>query len=233
MKRLAFTHVMLGKTLLGEKVETRRRPKIMRGDVRGKEQARQQPGGWLLASSNFWKELRSIYDPVEDWYTHKSTEFSPADYDRMAQLVRRAAFASAAKGINSAPEDVTSQPEVWKCAPSIHMPTWLCQCALLVTGVRIERLGDIDEAGAKREGFARRDDFMRYFNQLNPTAHTNDIVEVIQYEMYNMDTAQQMGGLDSLVLRQKAHWPEGWRDHVPNWMQQLRVETEKETRPWN
>lgn len=40
--------------------------------------------------------------------------------------------------------------------PGIHMPRWACRTVLELTDVRVERLKDITESDAEKEGFARK-----------------------------------------------------------------------------
>lgn len=68
-------------------------------------------------------------------------------------------------------------PPGWK--PSIHMPRKACRIFLEVTNIRVERVQDITEDDAKKEGFREIDDpgagnqyfawelFEKYWNKLN------------------------------------------------------------------
>lgn len=49
------------------------------------------------------------------------------------------------------------EPARWR--PSIHMPRWASRLTLDVVSVRAERLHNIDDADAIREGFKSREDF--------------------------------------------------------------------------
>lgn len=54
----------------------------------------------------------------------------------------------------------------WK--PSIFMPRKYSRLLLEITDIKREALRDISEADAKREGFDNRQDFLSYFEKINP-----------------------------------------------------------------
>ena len=58
-------------------------------------------------------------------------------------------------------------PSVW--APSIHMPRWASRTVLDVLDVRVERLQDITDEGARAEGFASRVAFIETWDAIYPS----------------------------------------------------------------
>jgi hypothetical protein len=56
-------------------------------------------------------------------------------------------------------------PILWR--PSIYLPRLAARLFLNVTDVRIERLHELDDTEARKEGFKDRESFIKYWNKLN------------------------------------------------------------------
>ena len=88
--------------------------------------------------------------------------------------------ADAPGGWDGMPRD--ERPEYARWHPGVHMPGPACRLWLTVTGCRVERLGDIDNAGVRAEGFNTWLDFTDAFCWINKCKFDpNQRVTVIEF----------------------------------------------------
>lgn len=60
---------------------------------------------------------------------------------------------------------IMQPPILWR--PSIYLPRLATRLFLNVTDVKIERLHELDDTEARKEGFKDRESFIKYWNKLN------------------------------------------------------------------
>ena len=95
-------------------------------------------------------------------------------------------------------DDALTKHEWWKpisYCPSIHMPRMYSRLTLKITGVRVERVQDIDNNDALAEGtpdlrtmendWDLRDCYARLWNSINNNWNDNPWVWVIEFEVIN------------------------------------------------
>lgn len=96
------------------------------------------------------------------------------------------------------PDERIDDFHFWKTIPSIHMPRWASRLTLRVTDVRIERVQDITEEEAKKEGVAPafidqfgncptspryKNGFYKIWNSIYSNLNENPYVWVIEFEV--------------------------------------------------
>lgn len=89
------------------------------------------------------------------------------------------------------PVDMKAEDYTWR--PSIHMPKDYARLFLRVTDVRVERLQDITDEQARKEGCADRKDFARVWNDCyaKPRAVKGEDGTIDHYESYPWEDIQE------------------------------------------
>lgn len=131
------------------------------------------------------REIKSIkYFTVESFAEHEAP-YQPGDI-----LYVRETFAEGYEEgtyIYKADDKFAELPEFKKSSkliyrPSIHMPKDAARIWLKINKVEVQKLKDIDDNGAKQEGFADRKDFLNSFLKIYPSCTLESFIWVISFE---------------------------------------------------
>lgn len=171
---ILFSGAMVRALLAGTKTQTRRALKVqpldvlpMNSDAAGRKwislvQREPEPKGGVFGcrfgkpGDRLWvrESLKAVYD--EHGYI--------ADYAYSADSAKVPRCPDLAEWASDATAFVHLQRPGG--VPSIHMPRWACRLVLEITGVRVERLGEITAADAKAEGIEGQTDTGPWRNYL-------------------------------------------------------------------
>lgn len=157
---ILFSGEMVRALLDGTKTQTRRplkpQPGIVANDYGGRPR--------YMLEDGVMKEMRWPFGvPGDRLYvreTHALIPRTPDDYPWIFYRADGQARQHNGRG-TSPPHPGIAPPETlallqWK--PSIHMPKWAARIWLEVTGVRVERVVDIDIDGIRAEGLPKKHD---------------------------------------------------------------------------
>ncbi len=143
-RSILFSTAMVRAMLAGKKCVTRRLFKLPSGMIWDSLSGGERDGDIVAAdpSSRVWWNVHAFpcpYGVVGDrLFVREAWAYHP-DFPESA---RRACYRA----------DVGAEFDVPRWRPSIHMPFWACRLTLEISGLRVERLQDISEDAAAREG---------------------------------------------------------------------------------
>lgn len=156
---ILFSGEMVRGILAGRKTQTRRpvKPRPQDGQVVGPG-----PAGWVLTEHSegvcryglpgdtlwvreTWRPVMYALQSVIEYAAGGPTKNAVGVFDHLKALKK-----IAIRLPKRSPEGDARHSEAWR--PSIHMPRWASRLTLRVTDVRVERVQDISEEDAEREG---------------------------------------------------------------------------------
>jgi hypothetical protein len=153
---ILFSAPMIKAVLQGRKTETRRiaRPRrknsLLDLEPDGSEV---WTDGYVLDPGNAeWLALDAPYKPGAVPWARENYRLARARDDFKPSLVQPGAKVWYEADLQRGPDGVILPERAGRLRPSIHMPRWASRARIGVTGVRLERLHDIDDAGAEAEG---------------------------------------------------------------------------------
>lgn len=154
IRPITFSGDMVRAILDGRKTETRR-------PVKPKKHMMWEKGKpwWSVVACPYGRPGDILW-VRETWAHHPcggTLCLPPGEGHAWGNPIYRATFGA---GIKPVCEGFTP----WR--PSIHMPRWACRLVLEVVSVRVERLREITEEGARAEGFENRAAFLSAYRAM-------------------------------------------------------------------
>lgn len=151
---ILFNGPMVRAILAGQKTQTRR---VAKKPVRHPDLGNMYTPGALVLE----REPQHVIDRAcpygqpgdRLWLREATIKVEDHGYDGPVYVESDEGRACLEGGLAPGPDDcVEVEPHEFRIRPSIHMPRSYCRILLEITGVRVERLQDISEADARREG---------------------------------------------------------------------------------
>ena len=181
IRPILFSGDMVRAILDGQKTETRRPVKPCKDVNFGCELSPGEIAGEVNQGNDYqncpYGRPGDLLWVRETWAHHPcggTLRLPPGEGHAWGNPIYRATFGA---GIKPVCEGFTP----WR--PSIHMPRWACRLVLEVLTVRVERLQDITEEGAKAEGFESRAAFLSaYLAMYKLVPYANPWVWVVGFK---------------------------------------------------
>ena len=127
--------------------------------------------------------IRPKYKVSDYLYVRETWGIYEQSYMDANYILYRADFPNGAKTFGA--DCVSCDLPTWR--PSIHMPKAAARIFLRVTDVRVERLSEITDEQALKEGLASRADFISTFLKIYPSCTEESWVWVVSFERVEVE----------------------------------------------